>query len=275
MVNYFQCPISIFVSSFDKKPNQIFELYNEIEIALSRKIFQKSRSIIYASKTDLLAVDKFDYPIHKEKKLLENLMLGNIDEAYDVYTEIIDETYKYPIIIYNTVIARILLAINNVVLLIKKNNQIKDEINTTVFDQIIEKTYTLEERNEKIYDLFVNLKIEIEKKKNDKQDLVISNINNMIDINFENQNFSLDSIADNVGMSVAYMCRLYKKHTGTTINNTLIYKRIEKSKQLLAQSTLAVNEIAEKIGFSSSTYFYRVFKKHTGVTPNEYRKTNE
>ena len=47
--------------------------------------------------------------------------------------------------------------------------------------------------------------------------------------------------------------------------------RIEKAKELLADVTINVKDIGQKVGYRDSSYFTKVFKRFTGVTPSEYR----
>ncbi len=46
---------------------------------------------------------------------------------------------------------------------------------------------------------------------------------------------------------------------------------VEKALDILVKTQRPINEVAQKVGFSSSNYFYPVFKKLIGVTPAEYR----
>ena len=50
--------------------------------------------------------------------------------------------------------------------------------------------------------------------------------------------------------------------------------RIEKAKELLAQTTLKVYEISEKVGFTDYHYFLKIFKKITGFVPTDTRCDN-
>jgi len=54
-----------------------------------------------------------------------------------------------------------------------------------------------------------------------------------------------------------------------------MYIRITRATSLLIDSNLSVSQIADILGFTSSTYFIRVFKKQTGKTPFEYKKGNK
>ena len=56
-----------------------------------------------------------------------------------------------------------------------------------------------------------------------------------------------------------------------TINDALNLYRIEKSRQLLADDSLKMAEIAARAGYSNENYFSKVFKKYEGVSPKEYR----
>lgn len=86
---------------------------------------------------------------------------------------------------------------------------------------------------------------------------------------------NLEAVAEPIGMSAAYVGRVYKTSTGRTISETLNHMRMEKAKELLrTQRQWTVAQIAEQVGFTSNTYFSRAFKRDTGMTPNEYR-TNQ
>ena len=47
--------------------------------------------------------------------------------------------------------------------------------------------------------------------------------------------------------------------------------RIERSKELLQNTTLSIHAIGEKFGFCSSSYFAECFRKYTGCSPADFR----
>ncbi|QTH43645.1 helix-turn-helix domain-containing protein [Cohnella sp. LGH] len=79
-------------------------------------------------------------------------------------------------------------------------------------------------------------------------------------------------LSNTFNVSTAYLGQLFKKTTGDMFSNYLNRIRIEKSKELLAQTTLKSNQISTMIGFTNVTYFSNIFKKFVGVYPIEYRK---
>lgn len=76
-------------------------------------------------------------------------------------------------------------------------------------------------------------------------------------------------------MSPSYVGRLYKQHTMKTIVDVIQTVRLERAMALLGQTHLAISDIAERTGFTNTSYFHRTFKKHFGLTPTDYRKGGE
>lgn len=87
------------------------------------------------------------------------------------------------------------------------------------------------------------------------------------------EKITLKDLADLCYMSPNYFCAYYKKITGRTPFSQLNAIRIEASKKLLENPSLAISSVAVSCGFESASYFIRVFKKHTGKSPHLYRKT--
>ena len=93
--------------------------------------------------------------------------------------------------------------------------------------------------------------------------------------NFANPLLSLNDVADHMQVSIYTASRLLKNASGVNFRKLLNDLRIEHAKDLLAHSTLSIQEIAEQSGFTTASYFVSVFKKSEGITPNVYRKSTE
>lgn len=48
--------------------------------------------------------------------------------------------------------------------------------------------------------------------------------------------------------------------------------RIEKAKKLLKDDHNKIQDVYERVGYSSSQYFSKVFKKLTGISPWQYQQ---
>lgn len=93
-----------------------------------------------------------------------------------------------------------------------------------------------------------------------------------VNLHYEDMTLSIDSIANDLSVSNSYMCAVFKKETGKTINKFITTYRIEKAKALLKNHGLKIEEVSNMVGYGDSDYFSKVFKKHVLCTPSEYRK---
>ncbi len=84
-------------------------------------------------------------------------------------------------------------------------------------------------------------------------------------------NLTLADIAEKEHISVSYVKALFYRYAGISAKSYYSSLRVNEAIRLLA-TDMPVNEIAEKMNFSSPNYFSLFFKKSMGVTPHEYRK---
>ena len=83
---------------------------------------------------------------------------------------------------------------------------------------------------------------------------------------------SLNQIVDNLYVSPNYANKLFHEQYGITLYDYLQNVRVNEAMRLLTTTNLKHSEIAEKVGYQSSTYFTTAFKKHVGLSPKEYRR---
>jgi len=81
----------------------------------------------------------------------------------------------------------------------------------------------------------------------------------------------LDTLASRVGVSIAYLCRLFKAYTGKTVVSYLVERRIQAAIWKLRGGDEKVLSIALACGFNDLAYFNRAFKRIVGTTPSAYR----
>ncbi|MBR2283584.1 MAG: substrate-binding domain-containing protein [Ruminococcus sp.] len=83
--------------------------------------------------------------------------------------------------------------------------------------------------------------------------------------------WNISEIAENLYLSKSYLQKIYKTYFGKSIIEEMIQFRIDKAKELLANTDMTVTEISKECGYSSYNYFVRQFKSSEGVSPSEYR----
>ncbi|MFA7372098.1 MAG: AraC family transcriptional regulator [bacterium] len=85
------------------------------------------------------------------------------------------------------------------------------------------------------------------------------------------ERIALDDLAAFVSLSPSYLSSLFKRITGTSVVSYINSIRVEKAKELLNDSKLRINDVAERVGFEDTYYFSRIFKKLEGLSPLHYR----
>ena len=103
---------------------------------------------------------------------------------------------------------------------------------------------------------------------------VIKNVLSYIEENLKEE-FSVNSLAEELGISIYYLCHLFKKVTGTTIIEYRNELRFTMAKKYLVSTDKSIAEISAEIGFGNSSYFTKLFTKHEKITPTEYRKLHK
>ena len=82
---------------------------------------------------------------------------------------------------------------------------------------------------------------------------------------------SLDTLSSKFFLCKSYLGKLFKKYTGFTVYEYIIYQRIAKARILLRKG-VSVTRVCEETGFNSYPHFIRTFTKHVRVSPKQYAK---
>lgn len=88
------------------------------------------------------------------------------------------------------------------------------------------------------------------------------------------QEIRATEVADAVGLSPAYLSRLFKRVTGQTMRAYLTAERIKTAQRLLVTDECSIAQIAALLRFCDQSYFTQVFRRQTGLTPRQYRDAN-
>lgn len=92
----------------------------------------------------------------------------------------------------------------------------------------------------------------------------------LVEKNLEN-NISLDMLCEELSMRPDTLSRVFKQVMGEGYTEYVKEKKLERAIAFMEED-YSINEIAEKLGYSTSQYFIRIFKSVYGVTPNQYKK---
>lgn len=81
----------------------------------------------------------------------------------------------------------------------------------------------------------------------------------------------LARLAELVHMNPPYLTTLFRKHTGYTLGQFILLKRLHHAKKLLRETDQSVSDIAYDCGFGGVSYFIKRFKEEARLTPEAFR----
>lgn len=95
-------------------------------------------------------------------------------------------------------------------------------------------------------------------------------LNDIIQANLHNPEFSMEDMADALKMSRSSFYRKIKGVLDLNPNEYLRLERLKQAAQLLKEGKSRVNEICYTVGFNSPSYFSKCFLKQFGVLPKDF-----
>ena len=95
-----------------------------------------------------------------------------------------------------------------------------------------------------------------------------------INENIANPKFTIEDLAQKVGVSRTHLHRQMKRLTGVNCSEFIKNIRLEQAARLIKENKVNVAQVAFAVGFNNQTHFSTQFKKYFGMAPKEYIKMN-
>ena len=109
---------------------------------------------------------------------------------------------------------------------------------------------------------------------NTEEERLVNILMKCISQNLDNENYTIDHLAKDAGMSRASLYKKMQQMLGITPNDFMRAVRLKHAAKLLTETTAPINHIADEVGFKTARNFSLCFKQMFGVTPNKYRSGN-
>ncbi len=263
--------IDIGVSGLHKKFRGLSVAYEEAEKAIEYSKFLNAGRIIYINQLEenrpkILSLSESDV-----KNIEYNVKFGSETEVRNVIDSIklgamrdsktITNYHQYMINIMNVII--------------KFADSIEADLNSVIGGDILT-TMVQFSSLEQIFDWFLSTLLKLrdlnlKTKMTNSQKLLDSAVK-FIETHYNDPKISMETVCDELGLSISYMSLLFKKNRETTFVKYLTMIRIEKAKELLKLTGDRIVEIALKCGFKDVYYFSHCFKRYVGLSPKKYRE---
>lgn len=83
------------------------------------------------------------------------------------------------------------------------------------------------------------------------------------------QRISIEQLAESLNLDRRYLSRIFKQQTGKTLQEYLIWVRMEEAKKLLARGS-SVADAAQLCGYDDVCNFSKMFKRLYGISPSRW-----
>jgi AraC-like DNA-binding protein len=90
---------------------------------------------------------------------------------------------------------------------------------------------------------------------------------------YQPQLIKAENVSQHFGISLSYLGRYFKKHTGKTMQDYITNYKIKLIENRLLYSTMRMAEIVDELGFADESHLNKFFKKQKGVNPSEFRRS--
>lgn len=86
------------------------------------------------------------------------------------------------------------------------------------------------------------------------------------------EDFSLDRLAAQAGLSKFHFQRLFKSALGVSPSRYHINLRMNLARRLLRETKQSIVEVALEVGYANPSHFAQLFRRETGLSPSDYRR---
>lgn len=105
---------------------------------------------------------------------------------------------------------------------------------------------------------------------NQTDKVFLEKMNHLIEENLNNDQLSVDFLAEKLCISRSGLFVKLKGLANTTPNEMIQIIRLKKAASLLLENQYRINEVSYMVGFNNPSYFSKCFQKQFGMKPGEY-----
>jgi len=278
--NFLKLSVSIGIGNKVENINAVYHSYQNAAVAVQHRFYTGKQSIICIDDiaNNEVMTQNMESGIHSnvfeaETKMVLAIRLGNKEKALSVFQSIVEpfHTDKTSTIEYIRGVCMELISITY-----RQLYETGENMNVILPDkiQVINDLLTAENifRMKEQMSAIITTTAEFFSQKYNQKSLAILNRIKEVINNRYTEKIALSDIASEVFVSLNYMCLIFKKETGLTVNDYLTQVRMEAAKKMLKTTKMKIWEIAEEVGYENHHYFSTAFKKYTGMQPQYFRE---
>ncbi|MFD0681343.1 MULTISPECIES: helix-turn-helix domain-containing protein [unclassified Paenibacillus] len=245
--------------------------YEQTEQTLRFRSVHEPAQILYLEDLIIQGEEEVFYPFELEKDLLQALRIGNAEESTALFKRFVS-TFKESADIETVLHQGLLQLLGSVLHVVYQTGHSPQKVFglSNLYEELLQHSDL-----QKMCDSFVKIVMEpfiehIVESQNVKLVQLTEDIKATIHSKYMTD-LSLEMCADLHHVDPFRLSKAFKEVTGINFIDYVTDFRIRKSKELLKNTNLRINEIAELVGYQP-TYFNRIFKKRENMTPGQFRE---
>lgn len=273
---HFDVTVSASYSRCSIEREELGLLYQEAERYKKYKVIYGKGCIIGEKECEKNIGNRMtSYSIKLKKLLEEKIKLGNKEQIFRILDEIQEEISQFS---YEYMKINLMSLITKVSSVFYEINKLKNNIFEIDFSDLYYMCLNLESLEEFFEDLKERIEsiltesYQVKEKKQDRDNLFVKTVMEIVEKNYTNQNFSSQFIADYMNLSSQYVVKKFKMYTGISLNEYILDVRMKEAAYLLTKTDMPISQVASNLGIENENYFYKLFKKVYGCTPREFTK---
>ena len=218
--------------------------------------------------------ERTEYPIFKEKELIDVMSVGDRKSAQRLLNEILGYIFFATggdLDVIKTRVTELIVQLSRAASLNGGGNRQKIMDVSVDYLKTIWSLESVEDVSVWMSRMLSTFTQMVFSTKDIKHIDVIQKVVAFVNSNYMNK-ISLDDIAKEGFLSSSYLSKLFKSEMKINLSTYINNVRIEKSKLLLLDSSLSIFDVAAMVGFEEQSYFSKVFRNIVGVSPGKFRQ---
>ncbi|NOU67151.1 helix-turn-helix domain-containing protein [Paenibacillus sp. LMG 31461] len=222
------------------------------------------------------------YPMQIEQQLLNALKFGELTEAKQLLSEIMQKNFEGAGISVSLTKCLMMGLVTTIMKSINETGGIQESFfirNPKQLDRLLN-SKNVEDMELQLGDMFTQICAFTAAKRVHANSLakqkalqqLVEQVNMYIEHNYTDVNLNVTMIGNHFDRKATYLSKIFKDYAGEGLLDRINKVRIEKSKQLLKGNEQSVGDAAYGVGFNDINAFIRVFKKVEGITPGKYKE---
>lgn len=236
-------------------------------------MFKKPGSIIYAH--EALKLDSSS--LMMDERIVESLRRDIYsfdaaaikDDINNIIRELAEKGYSAS---YSN--GMLLDIINIISAYLKSNGMNSSDIMSSDLITIFNEMDNIFEFEEWVYGIIERISEKLNAQNDTNNGQIIEKVKAYISDNISKE-LSLTSVSDRVYISSQYLCKIFKDETNMNFIDYVTQIRMEKAKELLLETNMNIESVAESVGYKTPHYFTKKFKERYGMTPKNFRMNQQ